>query len=219
MTLDTTLTNGRLWTVRHLRGGASLTALLTLSAIALPSAAWAQPASQAPADSGSAAAQAPAVAPGQAQPAADEQEIVVTVSLIQRPNNVSVSPIVTVDQTSIRQSGRTNLEEVLNQLPGFTPSGAAGNGGQGGGGRVTLNLHGLGSNRNLVLLDGRRLPLADINGNVDINILPEAIIGGVDVITGGASAIYGSDAMSGHCANIKASGSMPRSATPSAAII
>ena len=49
----------------------------------------------------------------------------------------------------------------------------------------------------LVLLDGRRLPLSDINGNVDINILPESIIGSVDVITGGASAIYGSDAMSG----------------------
>ena len=191
MTLDSMFMNGRLRTVRGLRNGASLSALLALSAIALPSAAWAQPAAQPPGDRGAADAQAPAAT------VEDDEEIVVTGSLIQRPNNVSVSPIVTVDQAGIRQSGRTNLEEVLNQLPGFTPAGAAGNGGQGGGGRVTLNLHGLGSNRNLVLLDGRRLPLADINGNVDINILPEAIIGGVDVITGGASAIYGSDAMSG----------------------
>ncbi|MFC3444491.1 TonB-dependent receptor plug domain-containing protein [Sphingobium rhizovicinum] len=97
----------------------------------------------------------------------------------------------------MQQSGQITLEDSLNQLPGFTPSGNAGTGGQGAGGRATLNLRGLGSNRNLVLLDGRRLPLSDINGNVDINILPESIIGSVDVITGGASAIYGSDAMSG----------------------
>jgi outer membrane receptor protein involved in Fe transport len=194
MTLDTIFTNGRARTVRGLRGGTSLSVLLTLSAIAAPATAWAQPATQPPGETGTPDAQAPAAA---GQPAAEEEEIVVTGSLIQRPNNVSVSPIVTVDQTSIRQSGRTNLEDVLNQLPGFTPAGAAGNGGQGTGGRATLNLHGLGSNRNLVLLDGRRLPLSDINGNVDINILPEAIVGNVDVITGGASAIYGSDAMSG----------------------
>jgi iron complex outermembrane receptor protein len=138
-----------------------------------------------------------------ASPAAAEPEqpgsadIVVTGSLIARPNNVAVSPIVTVSDELVQQSGQITLEDSLNQLPGFTTSGNAGTGGQGAGGRATLNLRGLGSNRNLVLLDGRRLPLSDINGNVDINILPESIIGSVDVITGGASAIYGSDAMSG----------------------
>ncbi len=60
-----------------------------------------------------------------------------------------------------------------------------------------MNLRGLGSNRNLVLLDGRRLPLADISGNVDINLIPDAILASVQTITGGASAVYGSDAMSG----------------------
>ncbi|MBB3925623.1 outer membrane receptor protein involved in Fe transport [Sphingobium jiangsuense] len=125
------------------------------------------------------------------------QDIVVTGSLIARPNNVSVSPIVSVSEEAIKAAGQVDLEATLNQLPGFVPSGGAATGGQGGGGRATVNLHGLGSNRNLVLLDGKRLPLSDINGNVDINILPESIIGGVDVITGGASAIYGSDAMSG----------------------
>src|SRR6185437_8520331 len=78
-----------------------------------------------------------------------------------------------------------------------TVGGNAATGGQGAGGRATIDLHGLGTNRNLVLLDGKRLPLSDINGEVDINILPAAIISGVDVITGGASAVYGSDAMSG----------------------
>jgi iron complex outermembrane receptor protein len=82
-------------------------------------------------------------------------------------------------------------------VPSFTTSGNAATGGQGTGGRATISLHGLGPNRNLVLLDGKRLPISDVNGNVDTNIIPESIIGGIDVITGGASAVYGSDAMSG----------------------
>jgi outer membrane receptor protein involved in Fe transport len=124
-------------------------------------------------------------------------QIIVTGSLIQRPNNTAVSPIISVDQAAIRESGTATLQDALNQVPSFTVGGNAATGGQGTGGRASINLHGLGTNRNLVLLDGRRLPVSDIAGNVDINILPEAIIGGVDVITGGASAVYGSDAMSG----------------------
>ncbi len=125
------------------------------------------------------------------------EPIVVTGSLIKRPNNSSASPIVSVAADAVKQSGQVNLSDALNQFPSFTTSGNAATGGQGTGGRATINLHGLGSNRNLVLLDGKRLPLSDISGNVDINIIPESIIGGVDVITGGASAVYGSDAMSG----------------------
>lgn len=135
-----------------------------------------------------------AASPAQDAPAGD---IVVTGTLIQRPNNSSASPIVTVSSDALKETGSVTIENALNQLPSFTTSGNASTGGQGTGGRATINLHGLGSNRNLVLLDGRRLPMSDINGNVDINILPDAIIGGVDVITGGASAVYGSDAMSG----------------------
>lgn len=152
---------------------------------------------------GASAQSVPAGAPGDAQapstPLAAEEapDIIVTGSLIARPNNVAVSPIVSVSTEALQQSGTVNLEASLNQLPGFTPAGGAGTGGQGTGGRATVNLHGLGSNRNLVLLDGKRLPISDANGNVDINILPESILSGVDVITGGASAIYGSDAMSG----------------------
>lgn len=125
------------------------------------------------------------------------KDIVITGSLIQRPNNTAVSPIVTVGEQAIKDSGTANLQDALNQFPSFTTGGNAATGGQGTGGRASINLHGLGTNRNLVLLDGRRLPVSDINGNVDINILPEALISGVDVITGGASAVYGSDAMSG----------------------
>lgn len=137
-----------------------------------------------------------AAAPAEEAPV-ENSEIVVTGSLIQRPNNTAVSPIVSVGEAAIRESGKTSLADALNQMPGFTVGGNETTGGQGTGGRATINLHGLGTNRNLVLLDGRRLPASDIRGNVDINILPDAIISSVDAITGGASAVYGSDAMSG----------------------
>lgn len=135
--------------------------------------------------------------PDDAAAAPVDKEIVVTGSLIARPNNSAVSPITTLGENAIKEAGTATLTDALNQLPSFTVGGNAATGGQGGGGRATINLHGLGTNRNLVLLDGRRLPVSDINGNVDVNILPDAIIGGIDSITGGASAVYGSDAMSG----------------------
>ncbi len=132
-----------------------------------------------------------------AEVASKDKDIVVTGSLIRRPNNTAVSPIVSVSAESIKESGKANLVDAVNQLPGFTVAGNEATGGQGTGARASINLHGLGTNRNLVLLDGRRMPVSDIRGNVDINILPDIIVGGVDAITGGASAIYGSDAMSG----------------------
>ena len=125
------------------------------------------------------------------------ETVVVTGSLIASPNHTSSSPIVATSIADIKASGAPTLEASLNQLPQFQPAGTSGNGGQGTGGHATLNLRGLGSNRNLVLLNGRRLPMADINGDVDINFIPESIISGVEAITGGASAVYGSDAMSG----------------------
>jgi len=172
------------------------TLAISASAMALATV-YAAPA-MAQADAVAAPAAAAPAAPAAADEApADPREIVVTGSLIQRPNNTAVSPIVTLGTETIKQSGQTNVVDALNQMPGFTVGGNAATGGQGQGGRASINLHGLGTNRNLVLLDGRRLPVSDIRGNVDINILPDAILGGVDAITGGASAIYGSDAMSG----------------------
>jgi len=125
------------------------------------------------------------------------EEVIVTGSLITDPNRESPSPILISTIDSLQQSGTATIEAALNQLPMFAPAGAAGNGGQGTGGHATVNLHALGANRNLVLLDGRRLPLADIFGTVDINLVPDSILSSVQTITGGASAVYGSDAMSG----------------------
>lgn len=125
------------------------------------------------------------------------QEVVVTGSLIRSPNQDASSPIVTADMESLERAGDVSLIANLNQMPQFNATSGVFSGGQGTGGRVTINLRGLGSNRNLVLLDGRRLPLSDINGNVDANAIPDASVSSLDVITGGASAVYGSDAMSG----------------------
>ena len=164
-----------------LMGGAGLAALL---ALAIPAGAHAQ------------AASPPSPQPSGPAPS-EVSEVVVTGTLIRNPNYVASSPIVQTSVEQIRQSGAVAVESALNQLPQFTPAGSSSTGGQGTGGHATLNLHGLGANRNLVLLDGRRLPLADIAGDVDVNLIPQSIISGVDVITGGASAVYGSDAMSG----------------------
>ncbi len=166
----------------HLKGTRlTVSASLLSLAFAIAAPATAQDAAQ------DAANQAPAV----------DREIIVTGSLIARPNNTAVSPIVSLGEAALKETGQVNLQDALNQFPSFTTAGNSSTGGQGTGGRASVNLHGLGTNRNLVLLDGKRLPLSDINGNVDINILPESIMSGVDVITGGASAIYGSDAISG----------------------
>jgi outer membrane receptor protein involved in Fe transport len=125
------------------------------------------------------------------------QSVVVTGSKIARRDYSSPSPVVTTPKEVLQEGGAVTLESALNELPQFTPSGTDSTGGQGQGARATLDLRGLGDNRNLVLLDGRRLPLSSAFGQVDINILPPAIIDGVETISGGASAVYGSDAMSG----------------------
>ncbi|MBB6093523.1 outer membrane receptor protein involved in Fe transport [Povalibacter uvarum] len=159
---------------RRARGTSSAALAMTIAAILNASAAGAQ----------------------EAKPGTLE-EVIVTGTLISDPNHVAPSPIVIASAEELRQTGAVTLEASLNQLPQFSPAGTAGNGGQGTGGHATVNLRGLGSNRNLVLLDGRRLPLADISGNVDINLIPDSVLASVQTITGGASAVYGSDAMSG----------------------
>jgi outer membrane receptor protein involved in Fe transport len=137
---------------------------------------------------------APAAAPA---PDANVQSVVITGSKIARRDFASASPIATTPKEVLQESGNLTLEATLNQMPQFTPSGTASTGGQGQGARATLDLRGLGDNRNLVLLDGRRLPLSSAFGQVDINTIPQAIVDGVETISGGASAVYGSDAMSG----------------------
>ena len=130
------------------------------------------------------------------------EEITVTGSRIVRRDLSAPSPIVTVGTESFENSSTISAESVLNQLPQFVPSGTQfATGFQGSAtttpGAATLNLRGLGSNRNLVLIDGRRGQPANATLVIDINTIPQAAIQSVEVITGGASAVYGPDAMAG----------------------
>ncbi|MHB8287031.1 MAG: TonB-dependent receptor plug domain-containing protein, partial [Caulobacteraceae bacterium] len=125
-------------------------------------------------------------------------EVVVTGSLIRQPNLTSTSPLTTVSGQEFKLQGATNVEDVLNTLPSVVASQSEGVG-NGATGTATVDLRGLGSNRNLVLIDGKRVGTSDPgdNGAVDLNLIPAALIQRVDVVTGGGSSIYGSDAISG----------------------
>lgn len=124
------------------------------------------------------------------------EEVLVTGTRISRPDLVSNSPITTVSAETLEQLNTINLETQLRQLPQFLP-GSTEYINNGNPGAATINLRGLGSVRTLVLMDGKRLPPFGTSGAVDINLIPPAIIERVDVVTGGASAVYGSDAVSG----------------------
>ncbi|WP_443750967.1 TonB-dependent receptor domain-containing protein [Asticcacaulis solisilvae] len=128
-----------------------------------------------------------------AQTQADTADVIVTGTHIKRPNLKSSSPITTVDSKEIQAQGTTAVESVINRLPQFTPD-SNDNVSGGSDGTSNVNLRGLGSNRNLVLIDGQRmLPTLA----VDVNFIPSALVDRVDVVSGGASAVYGSDAVSG----------------------
>ena len=141
----------------------------------------------------------PTTEPETTTPAAqDDGTIVITGSRIARQDYVSTSPIITVGQDTIAQTPSVNVEGTLNQLPQFVQGqNQSAIGAVASGGRASLNLRGLGETRNLVLLNGRRMPLSNAFAVVDVNLIPPNIIENVETISGGASAVYGSDAISG----------------------
>lgn len=126
-----------------------------------------------------------------------------TGSRIARRDFTAASPIVTVAGEQFEQTSSIGVEQILNRLPQFTPadsqfsSGEATPGAFSTPGLATLNLRGLGTNRNLVLINGRRGQPSSATLAVDINTVPASAIANVEVITGGASAVYGADAISG----------------------
>lgn len=124
------------------------------------------------------------------------EQIIVTGSRIPRRDFFSTSPIVTLDRTELELSGVSEIKTLLNDLPQVDPTADAGTSNSFGG-ESFVNLRGLGSNRTLVLLNGRRYPSQGSNGSVDLNAVPPVLIDRIEVITGGASAVYGSDAMAG----------------------
>lgn len=143
-----------------------------------------------------------------AEQAADEElaEVVVTGSRIVRRDYQAQSPIVTVQAEVFENTSDVGIESALNQLPQFTVAGNAQTNSSASTpfpsptaapGAATVNLRNLGTNRSLVLVDGRRVQ--PVNGNlvVDLNTIPSAAIKSVEVISGGAAAVYGADAISG----------------------
>ena len=125
------------------------------------------------------------------------QELVVTGSRIPSKNLTSVSPVTTVNNQTVKLQGTTNVEDLINNLPqAFADFGQFESNGSSG--TATIDLRGLGSKRTLILVDGKRLQPGDPTVPVpDINMIPPALIDRVEVLTGGASAVYGSDAVSG----------------------
>jgi iron complex outermembrane receptor protein len=166
---------------------------------------WASAGAQQTSTTGSNAAGAngPPDSPTAVNNASALAEVVVTGTRIANRSYTSDSPLVTVNAGQIAAVGQTSLDTVLAQMPQF--AGAQGqtiNGDVQGatgftGGQSYSDLRGLGPQRTLVLLDGQRLVPTNPNGSVDLNQIPMALLESVQVITGGASAVYGSDAMAG----------------------
>jgi outer membrane receptor protein involved in Fe transport len=133
-------------------------------------------------------------------------EVVVTGSRINTPGLESVSPITAVSAEEIKETGVTRVEDLLNSLPQVVADQGSGLS-MGSSGTATINLRGLGPQRTLVLVNGRRLmggdPVSPSNTNLgyastaDVNQIPVALIERVDVLTGGASSTYGADAVAG----------------------
>lgn len=126
------------------------------------------------------------------------EEVVITGSRLKVANDASISPISSVTATEIQATGLTRVEDVLNNLPMvFAAQGSTVSNGSNG--TATVNLRNLGSRRTLVLVNGRRMGPGSIGGGntSDLNQIPASLIERIDVLTGGASAVYGADAVAG----------------------
>ncbi|MGR4866586.1 TonB-dependent receptor domain-containing protein [Caulobacter sp. LARHSG274] len=137
--------------------------------------------------------------------AASVTEVVVTGSRVIRNGNNSPTPITVLPADDIQRVQPTTIADGLNQLPVFSsprnqygnPNAGVGGGAGGNAAANQLNLRNLGSVRNLILLDGHRVPPTSVNGIVDVDMVPQMLLQRVDTVTGGVSAVYGSDAVTG----------------------
>lgn len=125
------------------------------------------------------------------------QKVEVTGSRIPTANLEGTSPVTVLGSKDIKVDGVRNVESLLNNLPQVfaAQTGSVANGSTG---TATVNLRGLGSNRTLVLVNGKRLPSGSANvAAADLNQIPTALVKRVEVLTGGAGAVYGADAVAG----------------------
>jgi iron complex outermembrane receptor protein len=128
--------------------------------------------------------------------AASQDVIQVTGSRIQRPDATAPSPVTSISEATLEFNNTINIEDTLNDLPQLIPAFDASSNNPGNG-TATLSLRGLGASRTLILVDGRRMVGEGTGGIVNVNSIPSALLERVDIVTGGASAVYGSDAVAG----------------------
>lgn len=133
-------------------------------------------------------------APAMAQD--DEDVVVVTGSRIQRTDTVAPSPITAVSAEQLAVVNTVNTEDFINTLPQVVPAFDSTSNNPGNG-TATVSLRGLGTTRTLVLVDGQRFVGSGPAQVVDLNNIPAAMVDRIDIVTGGASAVYGSDAVAG----------------------
>ena len=147
-----------------------------VSAIALSSAAYAQDATD-----------------------AQVEEVVVTGSRVIANGNQAPTPVTVISTEALRETAPATLGDALNRLPQFSEQTSVrgiGSAGQNSS-ASTISLRKFGANRTLILVDGSRVPPTAANGAVDTNIIPQGLVQRVEIVTGGASAVYGSDAVTG----------------------
>lgn len=137
-----------------------------------------------------------ATKPGELSDAIVVEEVFVTGSLLPKGDFVSKAPIATITSSQFEMSNSVNVENLINSMPQVV--GGADRSSSFGQGIATANLRGLGENRTLVLINSRRfVPTFPDGGTVDLNFIPVGLIERVEILTGGASAAYGSDALAG----------------------
>jgi iron complex outermembrane receptor protein len=137
--------------------------------------------------------------PARAQDAAPIETVTVSATRVQRAGYSAPTPVTAVSAKDLEQLAPTTVSDVLAIIPSFRPDSTPQTSGVNslGGGQLTANLRGLGSTRTLVLVNGKRFVPVSSDGNPDLTQIPTMLVSRVEVVTGGASAAYGSDAIAG----------------------
>lgn len=134
----------------------------------------------------------------QGAPAGDQiEEITVTGSRIVRQDYETTSPVFTLDSQALLDAGTPQIEQVLNELPQLVPTITTTSNNPSNGGQAFVDMRGLGAGRTLVLMDGARLQPSTVSGLIDLNTIPAGLIESIEIVSGGGSAVYGSDAIAG----------------------
>ena len=118
------------------------------------------------------------------------EKVTVTGSRLKKRDYSTTSPVTTIGAQTFELTQTNSVEKLLNDLPQLVPGNTFTSNNAGGEDFATIDLRGLGPNRTLVLVNGNRLPMSSTSGSVDVNTIPAGLVDRVEVVTGGASAVY-----------------------------